>query len=170
MTIVNSSRPDHRQNFRDAMARMAAAVKIVTTDGPAGRAGMTATAACSVSEKPPRLLVCVNTSASSHPAIAGNRRLAINVLAQKHSDAALAFGGKIAQENRFDSSDWHPDSRGQPVLAGACATFSCAIADSFPAGTHTIFLCDVLEACANDSALPLIYLDRTLVPVPQPET
>ncbi len=35
------------------MARLAAAVNIVTTDGPAGRAGFTATAVCSVTDEPP---------------------------------------------------------------------------------------------------------------------
>ena len=33
-----------RQDYRDAMARLAAAVNIITTDGPSGRAGFTAPA------------------------------------------------------------------------------------------------------------------------------
>lgn len=38
--------------FRDAMVCLGAAVSVVTTDGPAGRLGMTATAVCSVSDSP----------------------------------------------------------------------------------------------------------------------
>ncbi len=34
--------------FRDAMSGLAAAVNVITTDGPGGRAGFTATAVCSV--------------------------------------------------------------------------------------------------------------------------
>ncbi|EEU3194314.1 hypothetical protein E3M87_000995 [Escherichia coli] len=37
-----------QQTFRDAMSCMGAAVNIITTDGPAGRAGFTASAVCSV--------------------------------------------------------------------------------------------------------------------------
>lgn len=47
-----------QQTFRDAMSCMGAAVNIITTDGPAGRAGFTASAVCSVTDTPPTLLVC----------------------------------------------------------------------------------------------------------------
>lgn len=53
-----------KQSFRDAMAHVGAAVNIITTDGPAGRAGFTASAVCSVTDAPPTLLVCLNRSAS----------------------------------------------------------------------------------------------------------
>ncbi|EPA9912692.1 pyrimidine utilization flavin reductase protein F, partial [Cronobacter sakazakii] len=39
-----------QQAFRDAMSRLGAAVNIVTTDGPAGMAGFTASAVCSVTD------------------------------------------------------------------------------------------------------------------------
>ena len=52
--------PVSRQEFRDAMARLGAAVNIITTDGAAGRGGITATAVCSVTDDPPTLLVCLN--------------------------------------------------------------------------------------------------------------
>ena len=44
-----------QQTFRDAMSCMGAAVNIITTDGPAGRAGFTASAVCSVTDTPPTL-------------------------------------------------------------------------------------------------------------------
>ena len=47
-------------HYRDAMARFAGAVHVLTTDGPAGRRGTTVIAACSVSDNPPTVLVCVN--------------------------------------------------------------------------------------------------------------
>lgn len=37
-----------QQLFRNAMSNLAAAVNIISTDGPAGRAGFTASAVCSV--------------------------------------------------------------------------------------------------------------------------
>ena len=49
-----------KASFRDAMAHVGAAVNIITTDGPAGRAGFTASAVCSVTDTPPTLLVCLN--------------------------------------------------------------------------------------------------------------
>ena len=44
--------PVSRQEFRDAMARLGAAVNIITTDGVAGKGGITATAVCSVTDDP----------------------------------------------------------------------------------------------------------------------
>lgn len=46
------------QTFRDAMACVGAAVNIITTDGPAGQAGFTASAVCSVTDSP-QLCWCV---------------------------------------------------------------------------------------------------------------
>ena len=36
--------PVDKQGYRDAMARFGAAVNVITTDGPGGRAGFTASA------------------------------------------------------------------------------------------------------------------------------
>lgn len=55
---------EHRLRFRDAMASLGAAVNIVTTDGPEGRCGITATAVCSVTDTPPTLMVCVNRNST----------------------------------------------------------------------------------------------------------
>ena len=46
--------------FRDAMSRVAAAVHIVTTNGPAGLAGITATSVASITDEPPMTLFCIN--------------------------------------------------------------------------------------------------------------
>ena len=37
-----------QQEFRNAMAKLAAAVNIITTNGEAGKCGITATAVCSI--------------------------------------------------------------------------------------------------------------------------
>lgn len=39
--------------FRNAMALLGGAVSVITTDGPAGRFGFTASAVCSVTDSPP---------------------------------------------------------------------------------------------------------------------
>ncbi len=41
------------------MSHYAGAVQIVTTAGSAGRRGLTLTAACSVSDNPPTILICL---------------------------------------------------------------------------------------------------------------
>ncbi len=70
-----------KQAFRDDMARLGAAVNIITTDGTAGRACFTASAVCSVTDTPPTLLVCLNRSASVWSVFDANRQLCVNTLA-----------------------------------------------------------------------------------------
>ena len=53
-------------DFRNAMAQLGSAITIITTDGPAGRFGFTASAVCSVTDSPPTLLVCMNRSSFAH--------------------------------------------------------------------------------------------------------
>ncbi len=90
-----------KSEFRNAMARMAAAVSIVTTNGPAGLAGFAATAVCSVSDSPPTLLVCLNRTASVHPAVTENGVLCVNVLSEGHQDLSRLFGGQDAGGGAF---------------------------------------------------------------------
>ncbi|WP_234890473.1 flavin reductase family protein [Agrobacterium vitis] len=162
--IIHMGAADDVQ-FKNAMAMMAAAVKVVTTDGPAGRAGLTVTAACSVCQEPPRLLVCVNVTASAHPFLQQNGKLTLNILATDQQDVAMAFAGKVAQEKRFDLGDWTEDDLGQPSLQGACARFTCSVHETMQSGTHTIFICNVHVASGDKDKLPLIYFDRNMMPL-----
>jgi hypothetical protein len=58
--------------FREAMSRLGAAVHVVTTAGPGGKAGTTVTAVCSVSDAPPTLLMCLNQRSHTNPAVVEN--------------------------------------------------------------------------------------------------
>src|SRR5262245_66357120 len=64
--------------FREAMSRLGAAVHVVTSAGPAGRTGFTATAVASVSDAPPTLLVCLNRRSISAPLPNANRVVCVN--------------------------------------------------------------------------------------------
>jgi flavin reductase len=96
------------QSFRESMSRLGAAVHIITTDGPSGRTGFTATAVCSVSDAPPTLLVCLNRSATSMPILRGNGVFCVNTLRAGDELIADTFAGrtKVAREARFDTGEW----------------------------------------------------------------
>lgn len=129
--------------FRDAMAHLGAAVSIVTSDGPEGRVGFTATAICSVTDTPPTLLVCLNQSASAHDAVLGNGQLCVNVLGEGHDQLALAFGGKTAMESRFKTAEWSQAENGCPMLDAVPLALSCRIKRTLTEGTHDILICPV---------------------------
>lgn len=166
MSIDTKNSASDMAKFKDAMAMMAAAVKVVTTDGKAGRGGLTVTAACSVSQEPPRLLVCVNTTASAHPIVLENGRLSLNILSKGQEEVAGAFGGQVSPEKRFEIGRWTVDELGQPALEGACARFSCSVHETMRSGTHTIFVCDVHAASRERGHQPLVYFDRNMITLP----
>src|ERR1700723_3322064 len=80
--------------FREAMARLGAAVHIVTSAGPAGKTGFTATAVCSVSDTPATLLVCLNRRSKSAPLLSQNGVFCVNTLGAAEEKLADVFAGR----------------------------------------------------------------------------
>ena len=145
--------------YRGAMARLAGAVHVITTDGPGGRTGFTASAVCSVSDAPPTLLVCMNRGFSGYEAFGRNGVLCVNTLAAEHRDVAAAFGGKTPMAERFTQARWREDVP-VPALAGALAAFVCRIANRSTVGTHDVLFCEVLALAEPAEADALVYADR----------
>lgn len=149
-----------KQTFRDAMSCLGAAVNIVTTDGPAGRAGFTASAVCSVTDEPPTLLVCLNRSASVWPIFSRNQALCVNTLAAGHEALSNLFGGKTAMTERFSAARWRHGVTGCPQLEGAIVSFDCRISQVVSVGTHDILFCELVALERNDDTRGLVWFDR----------
>lgn len=130
-----------RRLFRDAMARLHAAVTVVTTAGPAGWCGITATAVCSVTDTPPTMLVCVNRSSAANAVFKANRRACINILSADQEGVARHFAGMtgLAMEERFRQDAWTADEGAAPRLPGALASLEGPINGEQEVGTHTVF-------------------------------
>jgi len=152
-----------KQSYRDAMARLGAAVNVITTDGPGGRCGFTASAVCSVTDTPPTLLVCVNRTNDSYAPLKANRVLCVNTLAGAHEDISTIFAGLTEHEAsaRFDRGNWQTLSTGSPVLADATVAFDCRMTESVEIGTHTVFFCEVEAIQIGEVRDTLIYYERS---------
>lgn len=137
--------PVSRQDFRDAMARLGAAVNIVTSDGTAGRVGLTASAVCAVTDDPPTLLVCVNTATGLDRQFAANGVLCVNTLAAAQDSLSSLFGGFLDadMEARFQAAQWDVAATGAPVLRGALVAFDARVADVIRKGTHAVIFAEV---------------------------
>lgn len=151
-----------KQAYREAMARLGAAVNVITSDGPGGRAGFTASAVCSVTDSPPTLLVCANRTNDSYPAMKSNAVLCVNTLASAHEDLSPVFAGMTehTMEARFEGATWHPLVTGAPVLDGALVAFDCRIDQIIEVGTHDVFICSVEGVEVGTAHEGLIYYAR----------
>lgn len=154
--------PVDAERFRAAARRLAAAVGVVTTDGPAGRHGRTVSAACTVTLDPPTLLVCIDRKGALASAIRANGRFAYSVLGLEARDVAQLFAGSSAADcaARFAAHEWD-DLCGAPGLVGAEVAVACSLATTLDVGTHAVFVGTVVEARhAETAARPLVYHDR----------
>ena len=148
-------------NFIATMRGFLGAVNIVTTaDGPAW-AGLTATAVCSLSAEPPRLLCCINQKGVTMNAIRSTGIFCVNVLARGHEDVAKRFAGMgdIAGEDRFAEGQWEPLLTGAPSLADAVMSLDCALDEIVDYKTHAIVIGEVRAIRQKDGSEPLAWVN-----------
>lgn len=153
--------------FRSAMAQLGAAVNIITTDGPGGRYGITASAVCSVTDEPASLLVCINRSSRMNAAITENGVLCVNVLGGEHEGLSGTFAKRgLDIEERFGQGEWRKMENGVPALVGALVTFSCRVEAVQDVGTHGVFICRVEEIDMRAEGEGLVYFGRAFHRLP----
>ncbi len=147
------------EQFRAALGRFASGVTVITVPTANGGVhGMTASAFCSVSLRPPLVLVCVDHLAETY----------------LHLRERCCFGVSILREDQealsefFADPERNPDagyrlgiayrnmSSGMPVLADALAQIDCTVVEAHPAGDHSIFVGHVNEVAVQEGT-PLLY-------------
>jgi flavin reductase len=149
--------------FRDAMSRLGAAVHVITTDGPSGKTGFTATAVCSVSDAPPTLLICLNRAATSMPILRGNGVFCVNTLRAGDEIVADTFAGrtKVAREARFDTGhQWSTLATGSPALMSAVIACDCRVIEVKAVASHDIYFGIVEGIHQGEPGPALVYHDR----------
>lgn len=148
--------------FRQAMAQVASAVHVVTTQGPAGRAGMTATSVAPVSDDPPTMLVCIEAASRTLGAIEASGAFCINTLGDQSIELAEIFARrrKIEGEARFATADWITLATGAPVLANALVAFDCRLVDIKHVATHRILIGEVMAIGGTAEGSSLVYRRR----------
>ncbi|MEP6869233.1 MAG: flavin reductase family protein [Novosphingobium sp.] len=146
--------------FRAAMARLASAVTLVTTDGPAGRRGLAATAVTSITDSPPNLLVCVNKSARSNAMIKQNGVFSVNVLSHDQENLVGAFSGPSDNDPFSNSALWERLETGAPTLKETLASLDCTLDQIINIGTHSLFVGHVVAVRIGSATQGLVYFDR----------
>lgn len=161
--IVGAAGGVSATEFRGALAKLAAPVSIIATDGPAGLAGLTCSAVCAVSDQPAMLLVCVHGKSSTNAVIKANGVLCVNSLQVGQRDLSQAFAGigGVPMHERFAMADWGVLATGAPHCKSALVALDCKVADMRDMGTHTIFIGQVMATAESpEAADPLIYQQR----------
>ncbi|GBD22916.1 p-hydroxyphenylacetate 3-hydroxylase, reductase component [bacterium HR29] len=146
--------------FREAMARFASGVTVVTARSARdGRlAGFTASAFSSLSLDPPLVLVCLDRRADSYRVFSEAEAMAVSVLAHGQHDLALHFASKGIDKFSGRALE-RGEATGLPLIPGALAHIECAMHDRLEGGDHVILVGRVLRAAVGEGE-PLVHYNR----------
>jgi len=159
-----------REQFVAAMRRAATGVTVVTTDGRAGRFGVTVSAMCSVSVEPPSVLACVHGASRVAEAVRRNACFCVNILLAPQAFIADCFAGRIERlrDDRFACAEWTRLVTGAPALVDALASFDCWLTNEVAFGSHRILL-GTVEVCTGRDGPALVYSNQgygAVIPAP----
>lgn len=146
-----------RDDFKEAMRRLAGTVTIVTVSNGAERHGTTATAVTSLSMDPPSILVCFNKDSRLHGHLTAVKSFCVNLLHVDNVAASRLFASPVSAEERFAGGDWRSEEDLPPYLADAQANIFCLKDKEIEYGSHTIFIGRVVRVTNRGDISPLIY-------------
>lgn len=157
--MVQSLDPAH---YRNAMSRYAGHVQLVTTTFDGIRRGVTITAACSVSDDPATVLVCLNRHNAKNDLFLQSGIFSLNTLGSRHQALADAFSGRaqLTVEERFAAGDFDTLVTGAPVLVDALAAFDCRVVEVTRGTTHNVIFGEVVAVRFSDPGPALLYMHR----------
>jgi flavin reductase (DIM6/NTAB) family NADH-FMN oxidoreductase RutF len=155
--------------FREVMACFPTGVAVVTARDAGERPrGLTISAFCPVSLDPPLVLVCIDKTSNTLPALQAAGGFTVNFLAGGREHLAVLYASK--REEKFDGIGWRLPAtpQGGPILHQDSAAYAvCITRQSIEAGDHWIFVGEVREGEVVPERLPLLYHRRAYVDLPE---
>jgi flavin reductase (DIM6/NTAB) family NADH-FMN oxidoreductase RutF len=149
------------EDFRKALRHFPAGVTIVTVRAGEQIHGLTVSAFSSVSAEPPMISIIIENRHKAHTMLEEpEASFAVNILGEEQAELSNRFAW-MKDVDRFALGDWRSAVTGAPVLADAISWLDCRIHARYPAGSHTIYVGDVVASDVPiEEAAPLVYWNR----------
>ncbi|GHA90585.1 MULTISPECIES: flavin reductase family protein [Streptomyces] len=159
-TVMSRNIP--ADEFRAAMASLAAPVTVVTCYDDTGTPrGLTASAVSSLSLDPPLILVCLDRGSRTHDVLTGATAFTVHLLGPENEVLARKFAGPTDQRFENVPLATGPTSHHAPQLADSALRLTCARHDVIEAGDHTILVGRVAASdCLGRPAGGLVWHHR----------
>jgi len=112
-----------------------------------------------VSYDPPLLMVSLSSLRLSHDIAKQSGYFCINSLSGDQVKLARHFAFTTGREtNKLEGIPYSTSDNGLPILDEARAFIECRVVDIYPAGDHSLFVGEIIEArMMNENATPLIF-------------
>ena len=160
LQAASSLRTVDEQSVRDAFARHAGGVVVVSARVAAGFRGLTATSFIPVSLEPPLVAIALDHHAATRDAVLDGGVFSVSVLEAAQEFVADRFAGRAPLVSASWSEVAHfPGANGLPVIAGAAAWFECGVAKVVEAGDHDLVIGSI-TGCGLGTGDPLLLWER----------
>jgi flavin reductase (DIM6/NTAB) family NADH-FMN oxidoreductase RutF len=125
-----------------ALRSLGGGVSVITAGRGEDRTGATVTSATGLSMDPPTMIVNINKSSSTWPAIERHGHYCVNILAVGQQEIANRFAGigGVKGSARYEGAEWTTLVSGAPVLANALAAIDCEVEEIIERHSHAIIL------------------------------
>ncbi len=131
---------------RKAMQKLSYGVYIITTANGEKNYGCVANSAMQITSDPARIAVSINHDNATHGEIVNSGKFAISVLATDTDPALIGgFGYRSCRDADKFADVAFSMQDGMPVPKAAMAWMTCKVVQTMDAGTHTIFLGEVID-------------------------
>lgn len=148
--------------FRDVLSSFPSGVVVLTAFGEdGGPRGLTVSAFCAVSLQPPLVLVCIDKTSNTLPAVQHTGGFTANILAAGREAVARRMATKLS--DKFDGLEWRrPEGAlGGPILAADSAAYAvCVLRDTIEAGDHWVLIGQVTEGGHSNVDQPMVFSRR----------
>jgi flavin reductase (DIM6/NTAB) family NADH-FMN oxidoreductase RutF len=148
--------------LRFAMRRWATGVTVVTSVHADSLHGMTVSSFTSLSLEPPLIMISLEISTRTHDLIQHSNNFGITVLAADQKSVSSRFSEPSTEaEYRFEGLKLFELETGVPFIEGGVAFFDCQVVAKHDAGTHTVFIGEVIAASQGQDKAPLLYFNQS---------
>lgn len=156
-------RPNPAQ-LRDVLRFWTTGVTVVSATHQGVQHGMTVNSFTSLSLEPALVSISLEKVTRTHELVKQAGRFGVSILSGEQRELSNRFAGRESeQSDRFEGIDIFTLETGSPLLRQAIAYFDCHVVVTHDAGTHTIFISEVLAAGSPPDAAgrqPLVYFNR----------
>jgi flavin reductase (DIM6/NTAB) family NADH-FMN oxidoreductase RutF len=140
---------------------------VATLDEKGEPKGLLTQAFIGVSTDPPLMLVSIDKTSRTLPALQSRRAFVINFLREGSEEVATLFASK--SDEKFRGIRWEPapEADGSPILRDISVAYAaCRVTETIEAGDHWLFIASV-EGGALLGGIPLMYYRRNYAAWPE---
>ena len=147
--------------LRRAMRFWASGVTVVSARYQELHHGMTVSSFTSLSLTPPLVMVSLENDTRTRQYVQDSCAFGVTILAEDQEQISNRFAEpKMEASYRFEGLRIHTLETGAPFLSDGLAFFDCRVVASHEAGTHTIYIGEVVAAEVGKGERPLLYFNQ----------